>query len=244
MFKSASRLLLVVSSGLLIVSCSQDGQRETPLNPKLGEGTVLVSKFSPITQAEMDSIPPDVMTAAMQHGWLHVTDGMEQFGPGSNLTIRFGDHQAVTDEAGKFQLQGIASHITPRVFAGDQEITNLPLEVTWENDRCTVKLRYSLTEKRNHHHSAAPQAGPGPGDAIRCLDYNGPYGNQVNYSHWYWRAWANYVGSDCDLAFFQAACYLDNTTPWGPCDGQRNCSAAIGHCFSYHRHTSFGWPKC
>lgn len=243
MVSNAFKGLLVLCLGVLLTSCGQDGS-ENPVKPGTGEGVLLVSKFSPMTQAEMDSIPPEVMALAHEHGWYHVSGGMEQLGPGINLTVRSGNLRVVTDGAGKFQLLGIEPHAAIKVFAGEQEITDLPLEVTWEDGRCTAKLHYSLVQKRAHQHHGSPQIGPGPGDSIRCLDYNGPYGNQINYSHWYWRAWVNYVGSDCDLAFYQAACYLDNITPWGPCDGQHNCSATIGHCFGYHRHTSYGWPRC
>lgn len=71
----------------------------------------------------------------------------------------------------------------------------------------------------------------------RCLDYNGVWTDGGNYPRSDWRAFRNFVGSDCDLAFFRAGCWRDHFS--GGCwavHGAGGCSAKIGHAWSYHRH--------
>lgn len=79
-----------------------------------------------------------------------------------------------------------------------------------------------------------------PMDPERCLDYNGTNTDGNNYPRSDWRAWRNFVGSDCDIALGQGYCwseYITKKSCWET-HGERICSKLIGHSTSYHTHSS------
>ena len=70
----------------------------------------------------------------------------------------------------------------------------------------------------------------------RCLDYNGWWSDGGNYGKTDWRAYRNFVMSDCDRAFF-SGCWRDHYS--GGCwavHGSGGCSRVIGHSSDYHKH--------
>ena len=76
---------------------------------------------------------------------------------------------------------------------------------------------------------------------LPCLDYNGPYGNQKD-NQWWGQSNVNFIGSDCDVAFYTCMWYDFTKSPI--CNGSYNCSSLIGHCTGYHKHTYYGGPSC
>lgn len=72
----------------------------------------------------------------------------------------------------------------------------------------------------------------------RCMDYNGPMSDGVNYPKTDWRAFRNFVGSDCYLTFcVLPICLLDHLV--GGCQKAHIvlCSTFIGHSHYYHQHS-------
>ncbi len=74
----------------------------------------------------------------------------------------------------------------------------------------------------------------------RCMDYNGPFSDGGNYPKSHWRAYTNFIGSDCDIALLYGYCYLDHYV--GGCEENHGqlCSSLIGHNPDYHVHDM--WP--
>jgi hypothetical protein len=63
----------------------------------------------------------------------------------------------------------------------------------------------------------------------RCLDYNGPFTNGVNYEYNTWRRFYNFAGSDWTEHITKKGCYATH--------GSKTCSRLIGHSSSYHKHS-------
>ena len=81
------------------------------------------------------------------------------------------------------------------------------------------------------------------GDKVHCNRFNGPASDNVHYPKSHWKAYTNFVGSDCQLAItfnksLGPLCALDYTSnTW--CNGYGRaaaCSAVIGHSRTYHKH--------
>lgn len=73
------------------------------------------------------------------------------------------------------------------------------------------------------------------GDWVHCNRFNGPASDGGHYPKTHWRAYANFVGSDCDLALLQSTkCYGHGyCNQSGPAAG---CSTIIDHNRFYHPH--------
>lgn len=81
------------------------------------------------------------------------------------------------------------------------------------------------------------------GDWVHCNRFNGPGSDGVHYPKTHWKAYVNFVGSDCQLAvtfnkYYGKLCALDYTSnKW--CNGYGGpaaCSGVIGHKKTYHKH--------
>lgn len=73
---------------------------------------------------------------------------------------------------------------------------------------------------------------------LRCLDYNGPFTDGVNYETNTWRRFNNFAGSDCELALYKGYCWTEHFTKRScqSTHGGKTCSALIGHSQNYHKH--------
>ncbi len=85
------------------------------------------------------------------------------------------------------------------------------------------------------------------GDKVHCNRFNGPASDNVHYPKSHWKAYLNFVGSDCQLAItgdeiLGNLCVLDYTDdPWcNGVGGPAACSFVIGHSTTYHKHSIFG----
>lgn len=85
------------------------------------------------------------------------------------------------------------------------------------------------------------------GDTVHCNRFNGPASDNVHYPKSHWRAYVNFVGSDCQKAItgdnklIAGLCAMDYTdNPWcNGAGGAAACSVAIGHNTKYHKHSIF-----
>ena len=84
------------------------------------------------------------------------------------------------------------------------------------------------------------------GDTVHCNRFNGGASDNVHYPKDDWRAYVNFVGSDCqqaitDNTYYAALCAKDYTDEkW--CNGigiAAACSSLIGHKTTYHKHGIF-----
>lgn len=76
-------------------------------------------------------------------------------------------------------------------------------------------------------------------DMGRCMDYNGQFTDGKNYPKNHWRAYTNFIGSDCDIAVSRGYCLLDHYN--GGCavsHGGRTCSSILGCPEGYHMHSN------
>lgn len=150
------------------------------------------------------------------------------------------------DTNGQFKISTTPGVHTIHVFDADEveliyrevfieevgETAYLPIVIVndLENHSCCAIREHIDTGNMSHDESNESNI-----TVLPCLDYNGPYGNCVNYSSG-WRKYTNFVFSDCDLASDRGHCWSE-FMPGHSCNhGGRNCSVYIGHSQRHHCH--------
>jgi hypothetical protein len=96
-------------------------------------------------------------------------------------------------------------------------------------------------DAKDSRHKVQANATGSPMNDLRCLDYNGPFSDGGNYDKNTWRAFYNFMGSDCELALYKGYCWTEHFTGRG-CSlthGGKTCSVLIGHSPNYHKHKFF-----
>lgn len=212
-----------------------------------------------LTDAEVAQLPADFVAKAATAGWKRVPGGFEKAGVTPALKITDGTHTASTDASGNFTLPAVQPHATSaspaaaglRVVVGQTSLPlteaaaprSLPSSPAGGAKVWTLQVPYDCCAGATAGNSCCaggkPMAVMPRGEPMdgRCLDYNGWWSDGGNYGKTDWRAYRNFVMSDCDRAFFSAGCWQDHYR--GGCwavHGQGGCSARIGHSSDYHKH--------
>ena len=135
----------------------------------------------------------------------------------------------VTDKDGRFMVptKGPVSVVV------STETSNLSLRA--EASRSGTDALEFRTDVTVHMCCLEDETGDnrGPMDS-RCLDYNGFFSDHGNYPLSDWRAFRNFIGSDCDRAL--SRCILDHLYSGGCMGRHGGCSKYIGHSQSEHWH--------
>lgn len=115
---------------------------------------------------------------------------------------------------------------------------NLTVNFEFRSWREQMHKSHGSWKQAGEHHHAQTSSNGNPMD-VRCLDYNGPFSDGGNYPKTHWRAFMNFVGSDCDLSFIScgALCAKDHMVGGCATNHKKLCSAIINHSTSYHKHT-------
>jgi hypothetical protein len=165
-------------------------------------------------------------------GWVIADTGLRREGGLPSVAVKVGKYATVTDENGYYELEGIpaGSHRLQVVLDDRKEVlVDRTVIITAGRSRSKdIYAYYRTIDEVVHGNQRGSQSN------VPCLDYNGPYGDCVNYSSG-WRRYQNFILSDCDRAYFADGCWRDSTNN-RHCNGSHNCSHAIGHSSGHHCH--------
>ncbi|EZH64325.1 hypothetical protein DH09_00995 (plasmid) [Bacillaceae bacterium JMAK1] len=138
------------------------------------------------------------------------------------VEVQFGGHQAVTaekDVAGNYTAV-FEVDLSETLFAMD-DMSDVEGDFTTQGTLSPVPphgTRYS------------------PGQMVHCNRFNGPQTDDVHYAHSHWRAYYNFVLSDCDYGVGQGYCSIISGNDKCNRPTRAECSLDIGHSRLYHRH--------
>jgi hypothetical protein len=215
-----------------------------------------------MTPEQIAKLPKGFIGTAEKAGWERTAEGFQRVVPIKNVELTDatgnvlkpgpdGVFKSLPLRLDKDRSQKLMSESPGRLPAGSSVI---------ENPRLKTKIGelnlYTIGERAGRRVLRIDQAWGEPADCCstgatglfvvpkgdpmddaRCLDYNGTNTDGVNYPKSDYRAFVNFVGSDCDIALGQGNCFLDHVN--GGCFANHDkklCSALIGHPSTYHTH--------
>lgn len=234
-------LVLGLIGAIFYVACTS--QTDPAGRSGATSGTLRVRSVIEFTDADADALPSEFAATLREHGWVRTASGFERSENPQTFSVTSGGSTSPVADDGSFRSESAADlRLNYQGYALNPAI--VPLTREEHDGRVTLTLTLSVSEHLRHHaHGHAhPKAGdPQPESHLPCLDYNGPWGNQRPNQPFPQSAY-NFNGSDCMSAW--PVCMVRDFTWWPYCNGHRNCSAIIGHCGTYHRHTYPGGPSC
>ena len=246
-------ILLTVFGISMLAQAEQSDKRSTKIEQSHKESTqaeqsdnefakINIVLVATLSKQEINKIPRNILKQAFKLGWRRTKEGFSKIYSGKHATVEIGKFKAISDNRGRFKAPNIKFEQSSKVqLYIDGNLLKNPVSVHKHSDGTIsrIDVKVALADHNMVAGKGISVQGRGPMNA-RCLDYNGPYGNQRNYSRRYWRSWVNFIGSDCDVAFFAAQCWRDVS---GGCWRNPNCSPVIHHSWRYHRHRWYGGPS-
>jgi hypothetical protein len=221
-------------------------------------GRFMLIQVADLPQSDIDNIPANMMPAIQQGGWTRTSRGLER----SKIFARTHFEQYRKDEVvvtlngvplewhsdGTYEAKDVpvspSDQIkTELVMNGEEKHSDFigtELVPTSDGHHDVNLLWYKLREPEHsnegHNHGGVVHSAA----YVPCLDYNGPFGNCVNYSSGFGR-YQNFVASDCDYAWGNYGyCWADmvggDDSGGRYCNGTKNCSPLIGHSSYHHCH--------
>ncbi|RAS76665.1 hypothetical protein [Priestia endophytica] len=168
----------------------------------------------------------------------------------ANETIIVNDQEVQTDDNGKFEVDENLSQIKVKLPQGNETTVSKDANgefkfteaVDWNSFNEQMDFVESQESQDNQQDSdtfttMAYGKKYVKGDWVHCNRFNGPSSDGYHYPKTNWRAYRNFVGSDCDWAL-AIRCVKDYTSnTW--CNGSGGaaaCSGKIGHSKKYHKH--------
>jgi len=201
------------------------------------EGRVFLATRANFNSQEIERIPQNIMKAAADQGWQMVPTGLQKREAIGSSTVLPSSQQL---PKGRYDVIAIIDDKRRpiAVLYKDEEVDIRFLTLASREgpaetiDVDIIWVRFGPRAIEHH----IPDVHLQESAAYKCLDYNGWLGDQKHYPHYGPKAWINFLGSDCNLAYMQAACWRDNS-PHAFCNGKGSCSLKINHSPKYHRHT-------
>ena len=237
----------IVTLGLsvIIITSCQSKNPITSTSPILEEPTTPSSLFSasaktnPIEEvvieanlslAEIHSLPGDFVERAAIAGWQKTPAGFRK-------TILLSEALAQDVNRKIIRLEGIGKR--------GLQVGSLQLSFREGGQREGRPVYQLLIPFKDRGHcplhkiqAQATQAASNAMEDGRCLDYNGWWTDGGNYPKDDWRAYRNFVMSDCDRAL--VFCVFDHVVGGCVANHGHSCSRFIGHDSFYHKH-DFPW---
>lgn len=149
-----------------------------------------------------------------------------------DLFLTEADFKSLTNS---FQLKVKGNLIPATEYRYSAEEGTLIFESTIQDYLEKIRRTDCHKEKKGNHPTLSGYKQMG-----RCLDYNGDFSDGGNYPRSDWRAWQNFIGSDCSYAVNILYCLTEQWT--GGCyatHGGRSCSEILGCPDSYHKHSAW-----
>lgn len=229
----------VVTVIILVCGCGDNSKRmDQSENMQL-----LLTSRADLSDADVALLPADFQEKAATIGWNRVLGGFEQTTPGLGVMVTDGQTTIITDKNGYFRLPRSASTDHLRVVFGK---TQLPLKRITSRSTETIgfglTLPYTGCCTTDSYDTISEQYGNRGAMSGRCLDYNGWWSDGRNYPLTDWRAYRNFVASDCNRAWAVfPTCFGDRFLSgcWAV-HGDGGCSRTIHHSWRYHKH-NFPW---
>lgn len=151
--------------------------------------------------AEIDSVLANADITS--YGWIRTSSNYQQIVIMEDVSLRFNDEDAVhaTGRGGRFSIKGVSSGVRLVHILNSQGEEIAVQEIIVPDGVQEMFVPVVILNNIEHHqccHKLKSADKPGI-DAPAYLDYNGPFGNCINYSSGWWK-YQNFIASDCNIA--------------------------------------------
>jgi len=147
-----------------------------------------------------------------------------------DLFLTEADFKSLTNS---FQLKVKGNLIPATEYRYSVEEQTLIFESTIQDYLAKKRDTDCHKEKKSNHPTLS-----GYKEMGRCMDYNGDFSDGGNYGKKDWRAYRNFVGSDCFYALDWGYCSSEHWTGGCYATHGRSCSAILGCPDGYHTHST------